>query len=283
MRFDQNLDKALLTGTRLLSLKIVLGSCARTARCHLQGAKGLLDIHHKKETSSCFRFLCNTFHYFDVMVSLSLHEAPLGSINYPLEDCTGVDGTFGLVGSLWPMMETLAVIIALKYKGEDIIEQARILELQLHSWSAQQASETANESDVNLEAMLQIAKAYRCCSLLTLYSCIVSLEASDINYVYDNHFTREKMNEDMYQQAFDSLLRVCVLSGPMSTLAWPLHTIGLLAKSTGDKLVVRRIFDTLNERQHMKVVEAARNSVMKYWDQGCHMNYINEPAAIILG
>ena len=217
------------------------------------------------------------------MVSLSLHEAPLGSISYPLEDCTGVDGTFGLVGSLWPMMEKLAMIITLKDSGADIIDQAKMLELQLHSWSARQVDETANENDVNLEAMLQIAKAYQCCSLLTLYSCIVSLEASGISYDYHNHSTREIMNEQIYQQAFDSLLRVCVLSGPMSTLTWPLHTIGMLAKSTGDQRVVRRIFATLNERQNMKVVEAASNSVMKHWDQACSKTHGIKPMAILLG
>jgi hypothetical protein len=217
------------------------------------------------------------------MVSLSLREVPLRSIYYPPEGYTGVDGTFGLVGSLWPVMETLAVIIALQASGEDITEQAKMLELQLHSWSVQQADETVKENDINQEAMLQIAKAYQCCSLLTLYSSIVSPEASATNYDDDIRFTQEELSQQIYQQALDSLLRVCVLSGPMSTLTWPVYTIGMLAKSTGDKTIVRRIFATLNERQHMKVVEAASNRVTKHWDLTSSKTDGNRPMAIFLG
>lgn len=217
------------------------------------------------------------------MVSLSLREAPLGSINCPLEDYTGVDGTFGLVGSLWPMMESLAKILARKDCGEVATEQAKRLETQLHSWSIERAKETVDENDVNQEAILQIANAYKYSCLLTLYSNPISLEAFGENYGHDLPLKPRELLQHVYQQAFDSLLRACVLSGPMSTLTWPLYTVGMHAKSTGDKTIVKHIFSMLNERQHMKVVEAARDSVTRHWDMASTSSYGSGTTAVLFG
>jgi len=189
------------------------------------------------------------------MISLSLRERPLGLEDFPEEICSGIDETFGLAGSLWPMMQSLADTLACKREGQDVSGKARCLEQRLQSWSPDQAQASIDKSDVHMEAMLQIARAYKYSSLLTLYSEISPrLGAEDQELLYKT-----------YQSAFDSLLRTCVLSGPMSTLTWPLYTVAILAESSGDQNVVQHIFSTLQNRQHIKVVEMASESVSFHW------------------
>ena len=65
----------------------------------------------------------------------------------------------------------------------------------------------------------------------------------------------------VYRQALDRMLRVCILSGPMSTLVWPLHTLAFSAISDSDKTFIQDLFKKSNERQHMKVVEVASHGI----------------------
>ena len=204
------------------------------------------------------------------MIALSLHENPLVLSHCPHEPSTGVDETFGLAGSLWPMIHSLAAILASKKRGADVEQEAQLLEIQLRSWSIERIKDAVDETHVNQEAMLQIARAYKYSSLLTLYSTMPQFE------------DREDVLQDTYRQAFDSLLRVCALSGTMSTLTWPLYTVALLARSMGDRTIVRHIFSKLIDRQHMKIVEEARDSAIRHWDKTREIQD-KDNVAILLG
>ena len=229
--------------------QIVLGNSVQTARCHLQGAKAIFEANaHLADlgTSRC-RFLLKAFQYFDVMVALSLHERPLLSPS-PVPVSTGqVDETFGLVGSLWPMMHHLADLLARHKSGEEITSEAVLLEQSLQSWSVN----FSGGSDE--EAMMQIAQTYKYSGLLTLYTGLHLPTVSQEQVVATQ------------RAAIDSLLRVCVLSGTMSTLTWPLFTVAMSSTSASDKVVLQHVFSKLLERQHMKVVEGARDKIIQTW------------------
>ncbi|KAL3965312.1 hypothetical protein ACCO45_002316 [Purpureocillium lilacinum] len=242
------LDTLRQLGTALLLIyyEVVLGSSVRAARCHLRGAKAILDTDPslgqgadgpQQQPSARMRFLCKVFLYFDVMIALSLREAPLGlRLRSPI-DAAGVDETFGLTGSLWPMMQRLAELLARHHQGECVSREAEMLERELRSWSIEQEA-----------ALLQ----------------------------------------ETYRRAFDSLLRVCVLSGTMSTLTWPLYTVALQARSASDRTLVEQVFVRLQQRQNMRVVEDARRSAATHWGRGrlvdsAAIQEASGDAAILLG
>lgn len=184
------------------------------------------------------------------MASLSLRQRPLGFNHFPQEISSGFDSIFGLSGSLWPLIINLADLLACQNNGEDISMQARRLEEQLRSWSAPL---TIDQTYSGQEAMLQIARAFKYTSLLTLYKMCLGEDYTDAESL-----------KCVYNSAVDSLLRTCALSGPMSTILWPLYTIGLYAESR-DQAVIRGIFSKFSERQHMMVVETAHETVRNSW------------------
>lgn len=219
--------------------------------------------------TECFRFLYKIFQYFDVMVSLSLREQPLGHLATDIEVYPGIDGTFGLLGTFWPFMQKLADVLARESAGKDAWLDVEILIHQLQAWCPEETHNALDEGDTDHQAMLQIARAYKYSSLLTLYTrtrTSRSYGGDEIAQDDDFNGDRERIQKT-YRQALDSLLRTCVLSGPMSTLVWPLYTVALRADSTGDKTITQHIFSKLNERQHMQVVKAASDSVKRSWDQ----------------
>ena len=299
-----------------------MGSSVRAARCHLRGAKAILDTDpslaqgsdgQQPQPSARMRFLCKVFLYFDVMIALSLREAPLGlRLRSPI-DAAGVDETFGLTGSLWPMMQRLAELLARHHQGECVSREAEMLERELRSWSIERAapdesslsssSSSSSSSpppppppphptttDVDAEAMVQIAQTYKYSSLLTLYSSTL-LDGADGDTEASPPRRAEEaaLLQETYRRAFDSLLRVCVLSGTMSTLTWPLYTVALQARSASDRTPVEQVFVRLQQRQNMRVVEDARRSAATHWGRGrlvdsaAAIQEASGDAAILLG
>ncbi|UNI13562.1 hypothetical protein JDV02_000293 [Purpureocillium takamizusanense] len=307
----------------LIYYEVVLGSSVRAARCHLRGAKAILDTdpsllghsqghggvqqQQHQQPSARMRFLCKVFLYFDVMIALSLREAPLGlRLASPIDAGGVVDETFGLTGSLWPMMQRLAELLARRHQGECVSREAEVLEHELQSWSIESAAPneppssssspsslsttttaaaaaSSSSSPVSLasppplphptptgvdaEAMVQIAQTYKYSSLLTLYSstlldggCAIASGAAQ-----SSSPPPSLVQQETYRRALDSLLRVCVLSGTMSTLTWPLYTVALQARSASDRTLVEQMFARLQQRQHMRVVDDARRSAAKHW------------------
>ena len=226
-----------------------------TARCHIQGAKAILDANPISTASESRRasFLYKAFQYFDVMTALSLHEQPLLAASIAGTETGEIDEIFGLAGSLWPMMHALADLIARRRSGQDVTAEAALLEQRLSSWSFNRNS---GSTDVDEEAMLQIAQTYRHSGLLTLHSGSLLEDGSTLQ--------RQRI-EETHRAAIDSLLRVCVLSGTMSTLTWPLFTVAMSSTSASDRIVLQHVFSKLLERQHMKVVEGARDKILETW------------------
>lgn len=248
---DSSREQALAGSLLLVYYEVVLGSSARIARCHLQGVKAILDANPRGIATPRSGFLCKIFQYFDVTVSLSLHERPLGTLAIPIDSLSGIDGTFGLVGTLWPKMHMLADVLARSQDGGEVMDDVEYLERELLLWIPEEPrGRTASGNSIYEQAMVYIAKAYKYCGLLTLYSTIVP---------------RPELLEQTYQQAFDSLLRVSVLSGPLSTVMWPLYTVAMLASTAADKTITQHIYSKLNDRQHMKVVKAASDNVSRHW------------------
>ena len=224
----------------------------QTARWHLQGAKAILEskTNLMQPEESRFRFLLKAFQYFDVMVALSLHECPLLPCLPNSIDTAQVDETFGLMGSIWPIMHNLATLLARRKHGEDVTSEALILEQNFLSWSINLSN---SGYDAHEEAMIQIAQTYKYGGLLTLYT---GLHVPSAN---QEHVTATQ------RAALDSLLRVCVLSGTMSTLTWPLFTVAMSSTSASDKVVLQHVFSKLLEHQNMKVVEGARDKIIETW------------------
>lgn len=234
----------------------MLGNSASNAWCHLQGAKVLLEYHSEAPETPCVSFFRKIFQYFNVMLALSLERRPLQITDSSEPDFTDyIDPVFGCTASLWPLMYTLADLIGRARLGEDIHKDSKPLMASLQAWSI----ESSFGTDAYTEAMVQIARSYKFCGLLMLRQA-VQCEAPESSE-YSN-----LQSEEVYQSAFDSVLRVCVLSLPMATLTWPLYVVGRLASSTSDRTVILHIFSQFLEKHHMKVVDGARAAVQAHWD-----------------
>jgi hypothetical protein len=232
----------------------VLGNSASNAWCHLQGAKVLLECHRTTPEPPFFSFFRKIFQYFNVMLALSLERRPLQINGDPGPDFTDhMDTVFGCTATLWPLMHRLADLIGRACLGGDISNESKILMDRLHSWSI----ESSPSTDAYTEAMVQIARSYKYCGLLMLRQAGAS-EAPEYSTLQD---------EQIYRSAFDSVLRVCVLSLPMATLTWPLYVVGKLASSTSDRTVILHIFSQFLEKHHMMVVDGARAAVQAHWQE----------------
>ena len=261
-------DQALGASVLLVYYEIVLGGSAIVAQCHLKGAKTLVEQRRASSNtdSTAFRFLLKICQYFDIMVALSLRVRPLGFLMEPGQITSGIDGTFGLLGTLWPLMQTLAEVLATSKSYVEKIDEARLLIQQLKSWHPEAALPLLNERDTDHQTMLQIAKAYKNCCLLTLLKQTLQITEA-FHDSRSNIVTLSKEISTTYREVLENLLRACVLSGPMSTLVWPLYTVGMSAKSAADQAITQHIFAKLNERQHMKVVECASQTVERAWNK----------------
>ena len=197
-----------------------------------------------------FCWLSKIFHYFDVMIALSLRQPPLDAMYCPGAVGDGIDEVFGLTTSLWPAMYRLARVLADDSMAINQHEYAQLAN-DLMEWRMD--TSTAGESDVNMETTVQIADAFRFSALLLLHMAKnpapVSLEMPQL-----------------YRKALDSVLRTAALDGPMATLVWPLFTVGILSRSGSDRTILRHIFLKLFQRQHMRVVEMASNKVHTMWN-----------------
>jgi hypothetical protein len=213
------------------------------------------------------------------MLAFSLGRQPLElSINNHADNTQQVepiDQVFGCSSSLWPLMHELADVIVRAQAGEDVNDKARMLKFRLQSWSV----DSVGLNEAEFEAMVQIAQAYKFCGLLALRMAILSITSED-NYDVSSAVSAEY---DIYQSAFSSLLRVCVLSTPMATLTWPLYVVGWLATSSGDRTVILHIFSQFLNRHNMKVVDGARNAVMAHWgeDHSAQMKWQNSTHALL--
>lgn len=251
----------------------MLGCSATNAWCHLQGAKSLLECDRSLFQTPNFVFFIKIFQYFNVMLALSLGRQPLHlqvSQTDNLQEVEHVDPVFGCSSSLWPLMHELADVIGRVNSGEDVNEKARVLNFHLRSWSI----ESTGLTRAYYEATVQIAQAYKFCGLLALRGA-TPLIFSDQHEVS----SAASSDHEIYQSAFSSLLRVCVLSTPMATLTWPLYVVGRLATSSGDRTVIQHIFSQFLDRHRMKVVEGARGAVAAHWkeDQSsrrCHISTV---------
>jgi hypothetical protein len=239
--------------------QIVLGNSADNAWCHLQGAKVLLEYQDETVDNSCLLFFRKIFQYFNVMLALSLGRQPLvvSGVHGP-DFIDRIDTVFGCAGRLWPLMHRLADLIGRIRLGEDGTEGAESLIGSLQVWSI----ESSQSSDAYMEAMLQIARAYKFCGILMLRMIIASADP------HPDHALLNSRDQELYRSAFDSVLRVCVLSAPMATLTWPLYIVGRLAGSTSDRTVIMHIFSQFLEKHHMKVVDGARKAVWSCWGEG---------------
>ena len=193
------------------------------------------------------------------MVALSLRQAPLANPYFPDHAVEGVDEVFGLTAGLWPTMYRLAQILASKKNGDDqtvISTGADALMTEITRWDANACSaveRAEGECEVNQETTIQIANAYRFSALLVLHNEVLGSASG------------ENLNS-IYHQALDSVLRTAALDGPMATLVWPLFTVGRFSQSPSDRIILRHIFMKLFNRQHMRIVETAGNSIKSIWN-----------------
>ena len=172
--------------------QIVLGNSASNAWCHLQGAKILLDYQRDTPETPCFAFFCKVFQYFNVMLALSMETRPL-LINSRHDSIftDKLDTVFGCTGRLWPLMHRLADIVGRLREGEDMTHEAEELAASLEAWSI----ETMPTADAYLEAMFQIAQAYKYCGLLVLRTILCDDCPSEAT----------GRDREIYRAAFDSV------------------------------------------------------------------------------
>lgn len=148
-------------------------------------------------------------------------------------------------------MHRVAEVVSRARHGHDVSDESRILESALQTWSI----DSIHATDSYSEAMAQIAQSYKLCGLLVLSAVTPSGNSS------------AEEAENVYKDALNSILRVCVLSTSMATLTWPLYIVGRLARTAGDRTVVSHIFSQLFEKYHMRVVEGAKNAVTDRWKE----------------
>jgi hypothetical protein len=241
------------------------------------GSKAILERLAKNpsaQSNARLGFLLKIFHYFDVMIALSLRKAPLGS-PYNQEQSFDVDPIFGLTAGLWPTLHFVARFLA--NKAELITDEAtslKALELteQLSTpfgISSTEQEKLYGQPRVDLEALVQISNAYRSSVLLILHHEVLDTRDSEI------------LNR-IYSQALDSLLRIAALDGPMatySTSVWPLFTVGRYANSSSDRTILRHIFLKIYRRHHMKIVETVNISMNQMWEAGVDPN-VSTPAPV---
>lgn len=243
---------------------MILGDSAENALCHLKGAKAILDrLNTASAPSSNARlgFLTKIFHYFDVMIALSLRKAPLGLPYNPELSMGTIDAIFGLTAGLWPTMHLIAQVLANKDQvitDELVSSQARDLAEQLSeadTIESQAQHPESGQAEVDLEALVQISNAYRASVLLVLHHEVLNTRDPEV------------LNR-VYRQALDSLLRIAALDGPMatySTSVWPLFTVGKYAQLASDRTILRHIFLKIYRRHHMKIVDTAEQSMKQLW------------------
>lgn len=204
--------------------------------------------------------------YFDIMIAFSLREPPLcdWSLNpyaAAIESANAVDPIFGLAGSMWTSLYKLADIYARKARHEIVATEAQDLTLKLLS-DSRQYSKRPSESTIteeSYESLSQIATAHRYSALLVIHTDILADEAS----------TSSDFVHSLYESALNALLRASVLSSEvMLTTLWPLHTVGMRATSTGDRLVVRKIFEKVKATHSMNCVNFAMEEVRRCWEVG---------------
>ncbi|KAJ5368084.1 uncharacterized protein N7496_007844 [Penicillium cataractarum] len=268
---DTSRMNLLASSLLLIYYEIVLGNSASNAWCHLQGAKVLLECHRATPETPCISFFRKIFQYFNVMLALSLERQPL-QINsgFASDFSNNADTVFGCAASLWPLMHHLADLLGRARLGDDITEDGKHVMAGLHAWSI----ESSFGTDAYTEAMVQIARSYKFCGLLMLRQAVQgqSPEYRDCTPL---------QGDEVYRSAFDSVLRVCVLSLPMATLTWPLYVVGKLASSTSDRTVILHIFSQFLEKHHMKVVDGARAAVQGHWEE--RRNGWQQSAPVLLG
>ena len=261
-------QQALATTLLLVYYEVVLGGSARSARCHIQGAKALLDqmsLQSATGFTAEVQFFAKIFHYFDVMIALSLGQAPIGGAYCGQLTSETVDEIFGFTTTLWPLMYRLAnVLTAREEEEEEATTDTRdsidsiALAKELSEWRTNQVDEQSSaDDDLNVveETTSQIANAYRFSALLVLYTDIFPLSSPDVLQL-------------VYRQALDSLLRTAALDGPTSTLVWPLFTVGRLAQSSSDRTILRHMFSRVYNRHRMKIVEMASSRMRLQWNSG---------------
>lgn len=213
------------------------------------------------------------------MLALSSETSPLGfRFLFPEQTTTetpyAVDYIFGLTSPLWPAMETLARLISQNQLEQDVVEEAERLERHLHSIAIAVESENdpTTMHNTDLEAMRQIAVAYKNSALLTLYKRFL--------LPHDARYWPQFQNA--YTSALDALLRICLLSGPMSTMTWPLYTVASCAESRSDRIALQGMFDKVFHRQQANVLQGARDAVQQKWQQD-RISEPQDPRRLLLG
>jgi hypothetical protein len=201
--------------------------------------------------------------YFDVMISFSLKEYPQCDKNSSIykaivKTILTSDSIFGLAGYIWPLLYSLADIIASKASSKPVLPQAMKLALQLRDspWSTPDCKPSPI-AYTSHEALIQIADAHRFSALLVLYTDILGGEISP------------EMCQEAYISAFNALLRAFVLTANvMLTTLWPTHIIAMRATSTSDRVILDKIFAKIWETHKMNVVRFAWEEVRERWDGG---------------
>ena len=241
------------------------------------GSKAILKrlaTNPSAQSDARIGFLLKIFHYFDVMIALSLRKAPLAS-PYSQEQSVDVDPIFGLTAGLWPTLHFVARFLANKaeliadgaasLKALELVEQLS----EPFAISSAQQEKLNGQPRVDMEALVQISNAYRSSVLLILHHEVLGTRDSEVL----------KRN---YTQALNSLLRIAALDGPMatySTSVWPLFTVGRYASSSSDRTILRHIFLKIYRRHHMKIVETADTSMNSMWEAGVDAS-ISTPAPV---
>jgi hypothetical protein len=179
------------------------------------------------------------------MVIQSLHDA---------------DSVFGLAGSMWDSMYSLAGLVSRKTEGKPIAAEAQDLALSLLTDPnpCPEKPSGSTVSDDGYESLFQIANAYRS-ALVVLYT----------DLLVDEITVSSDFVQSLYESALHSLLRASTLtSDVMLTTLWPLHTVGMRATSRSDKMIIRKIFEKLKETHHKNCVNSAWDEVQRSWAEG---------------
>ncbi|KIW19423.1 hypothetical protein PV08_03718 [Exophiala spinifera] len=262
--FAKDVEVILATIVLLIYYEIVLGSSLSSAYTHLKGAKVVLQNFCGTQLSPDALFFVGILQYFDVIVAFSLHQRSLGFASGLLNAdsvASEVDAVYGLTKSLWPKLEYLAKLRASEMLHSASHDQLEECEESLIQWNVEEpTSQIPRQTQIEREAVLQIARLHKYSALTILYS-----DFEDAFSIIIGPSRLQERRAAAYEKALESLLRVCVLSTTVSTVLWPLYVVSMQARSTSDQVLLENVFSSVMERQSMKVVSTARDAILQRW------------------
>ncbi|KAI1328512.1 hypothetical protein F5Y16DRAFT_149866 [Xylariaceae sp. FL0255] len=262
---------------------------------HLKGAFTILSLHQDITPASIF--LERAFGFYDVITALSLGTSPLSTAPSaggllpvppldapPASPLTNIDTLLGMATKLWPIMHRLSNLLSVKRElgaAQSANEVSKIAVLRAEFEATSQAIKSAltdwkpclppnivikdevlsfcgrGGDDMpemsRLQSTLHNALAYRHSASVYLYRTIYE-------YASSSPLVQKHAHASLHHCVETTIAR-----GPMGALLWPLFVAACEATGTEDRVLAKKAFREIEERQGMTNIGEAWQVVQEVW------------------